>query len=85
MLSLRDLFDFCGLTDEEVDAIAEHEHMSEISAAGFGSSLLQSKEGISEIERFMGENLGDAKSHGRRHKAKDLERVLAHFKVIHHS
>ena len=84
MLSLREVFDFCGLTDEEVHAIAEHEHLSEISAAGLGSSLAQSKEGMSEIEHFMAENVEDANAHGHFHKAQDLEGVLAHFTEIHH-
>ena len=32
MITLEDCLAFCGLTEEEVLAIAEHEHMPEIAA-----------------------------------------------------
>jgi hypothetical protein len=32
MITLEDCVAFCGLTEEEVLAIAEHEHMPEIAA-----------------------------------------------------
>ena len=35
MITLEDCLAFCGLTEEEVLAIAEHEHMPEIAAAAF--------------------------------------------------
>jgi hypothetical protein len=83
VLSLQDVFDFCGLSEEEIHAIAEHEHMSEVCAAGLGSSLLQTKHGIANIERLMREDIEDAKSHGQGIRAEDRERVLAHFKENH--
>ena len=33
MISLQDCIDLCGLTEEQVLAIAEHEHIPEIVAA----------------------------------------------------
>ncbi len=33
MISIEDCIAMCGLTREEVDAIAEHEHIEEIAAA----------------------------------------------------
>jgi hypothetical protein len=35
MLTLEDCVAFCGLTEEEVLAVAEHEHMPEIAATAF--------------------------------------------------
>lgn len=85
MITLKDCCDFCALTEDEVDAIAEHEHMPEISAAELGESLLQSEEGISEINRFIREDIVNAKLHDRPAKAIELERVLAHFMETHHA
>ena len=34
MITLEDCIAFCGLTEEEVMALAEHEHVPEIVAAG---------------------------------------------------
>jgi hypothetical protein len=39
MITLEDCVTFCGLTEEEVLAIAEHEHMPEIAAAAFAEYL----------------------------------------------
>ena len=83
VLSLQEVFDFCGLDEEEIHAIAKHEHMSEVCAAGLGSSLLQTKQGTADIERLMREDIEDAKSHGQPIRAEDRERVLAHFKENH--
>lgn len=85
MLSLQDCCDFCALTADEVDAIAEHEHISELSAAGLGSSLLESEEGISEIKRFLREDIANATLHHHPGKAKELNQILAHFKETHRS
>jgi hypothetical protein len=85
MLSLKECFDFCGLTGDEVHAIAEHEHLTELSAAVRGQSLLQTEQGISEITRFMREDIESAKSRGRHHTAQEFAKVLAHFEETHHS
>lgn len=85
MLSIKDCCDFCALTEDEISAIAEHEHISEISAAGFGGFLLQSEEGISEIKRFIRDDIVQAKLHHRPGKAKNLEGTLLHFSENHHS
>jgi len=85
MLSLKECFDFCGLTGDEVHAIAEHAHLSDISAAALGQALLQTEEGISEIKRFMREDIENAKLRGHPDAAQELEQVLAHFKETHRS
>ncbi len=40
MFSLEDCIGLCGLTEEEVRAIAEHERIPEIAAAELGSYLV---------------------------------------------
>ena len=68
------------LTEGEVGAIAEQENLSTTAAAGLGSALLQSTEGIREIERFMHENIENAKAQGQSEKATHLEGILDRFK-----
>ncbi len=68
------------LTEKEIGAIAEHEQLSENSAAELGSSLLQSDEGVSEIARFISENIEKAKLNGHSEKEQDLRGILAHFR-----
>ncbi len=79
MLSLKDMIDSCALTKGEVRAIAEHEHISEISAASLGQSLLRSRKGTEEVERFIREDVEEAEWDGLTAKAKGLQRVLARF------
>jgi hypothetical protein len=85
LLSLRDIIDFCALTEGEVRAIAEHQHISEISAASLGQGLLQSKDGTKEIAGFIHDRMENAISRGQFDRAGDLEQVLAQFKRTHSS
>jgi predicted transcriptional regulator len=68
------------LTAGEVGAIAEQENLSTTAATGLGGALLQSQEGIREIERFIHENIEGAKAQGQPEKAKVLEGILDRFK-----
>jgi hypothetical protein len=45
MIALEDCMAMCGLTAEEVEAIAEHEHIPEIAAAALGDYLLHKDRG----------------------------------------
>lgn len=40
MITLEDCVGFCGLTEEEVLAIAEHEHLPEVAATALAQYLL---------------------------------------------
>ena len=45
MITLEDCIAFCGLTEAEVLAIAEHEHVPEIAAAALAETLLKQRRG----------------------------------------
>jgi hypothetical protein len=68
------------LTDAEVGAIADQENLSTTAAAGLGDALLQSEEGLREIERFIHESIETTKAQGQFDKAEDLERILRRFR-----
>lgn len=67
------------LTAAEVGAIAEQENLTTSAAAGLGSALLRSAEGLREIERFMQESIKTARAQGQSDKADDLERTFERF------
>jgi len=71
------------LTEGEVDAIAEQEGLSTAASAGLGGALLQSREGLREIERLIHENSRKAKVQGQSEKAEHLEHILIRFKKSH--
>lgn len=62
MLSLKDCIDMCGLTEDEVVAIAEEANLPPIVAVLVGSNLLRSEAGLGylgEVLRIRAENAVD--------------------------
>ena len=53
MISFQDCVALCGLTEEEIAAIAEHEHVPEIAAAILGQYLLRQKNGDRDLQQMI--------------------------------
>ena len=53
MISLEDCIGMCGLDENEVAAIAEHEHIPEIAAAALASYLLNQPHGGEAIRTMI--------------------------------
>ena len=83
MLTLQDCIAMSDLTQEEIDAIAEHEHIPEIVAAELGYYLVHSPEGVPMLKRMI---IDDIEAARRRHDTKHalkLRLVLHHFIQTH--
>jgi hypothetical protein len=78
MITLEDCVGFCGLTEEEVLAIAGHEHLPEIAATALAQYLLSQEHGS---ERVRGMIVDDIR---RAQIARDKEKVLVLLHVLHH-
>ena len=86
MLSYEDCLGFCDLTEEEVDAIAEHEHIPNIVAAELGNFLVQDETtGVPKIRRFILEDIEAAQQRGDKTRVLALKLVLKHFIDTHPS
>ena len=83
MISLEDCITLCGLTEKEVMAIAEHEHVPEIAAAAIGRYLLNEPNGPAKIRDMMRDDIHDALSRGDKDRASELLMVLRHFLATH--
>jgi len=83
MLSLRDCFAFSELTDEEVQVIAEHEHIPEIVAAELGNDLVHSEDGVLMIKAYMLDCIEHARRHGHFDRADSLYAVYRRFDAAH--
>jgi hypothetical protein len=83
MISLEDCIALCGLTEKEVLAIAEHEHVPEIAASSIGRYLLKEPNGPQKIRDMMRDDIHDALSRGDREHASELLMVLRHFVATH--
>ena len=83
MLTLKDCIDMSDLSDAEVAAIAEHEHVPQIVAAEIGCELVHSPAGRLVLKRYIRENLIHAKAQHMDTKAKDLAMLLRRFDGAH--
>ena len=83
MLTLKDCIDMSDLSDAEVAAVAEHEHVPEIVAAEIGCELVHSPAGRLVLKRYLRENLVHAKEQHLDAKAKALTLLLRRFDGAH--
>lgn len=83
MLTLEDCIGLCGLTEEEVRAIAEHEHIPEIAAAEFGNYLVSSPDGELCIKAMIRDDIAHACARANRDRELALKLVLRNFILQH--
>ena len=62
----------CGLTEDEVMAIAEHEHVPEIAAAAMGRYLLKKPDGAEQIRDMIRDDIHTALGRGDKDHASEL-------------
>ena len=81
MLTFQDCLGFCELTEDEdeIDAIAEHEHLPEIVAAELGNCLIRAADGQLQIQRMIFDDMVAALRRGDRARAVRLEHTLRQF------
>ena len=79
MISLEDCIALCGLTREQVLAIAEHEHMPEIAAAALAQYLLKREQGAEKVRQMIHDDIRAAQARGDREHVQSLLHVLHHF------
>jgi hypothetical protein len=78
MITLEDCVALCGLTEEEVLAIAEHEHLPEIAAAALAAYLAYQEHGTEKIRDVIVDDIRVAQARN------DKEHVLTLLHVLHH-
>ncbi len=83
MLTLKDCIDLSDLSDAEVAAIAEHEHVPDIVAAEIGCVLVNTPDGRLLLKRYLRENIVHAKAQHMDEKAKALALLLRRFDGAH--
>ena len=65
MLSYIDCVALCGLTEEEIAAIAEHEHIPAIVAVELGSYLIHTPDGVPMLKRMILDDIQAARSRAK--------------------
>lgn len=83
MLSFEDCVAFCGLTVDEIGAIAEHEGIPEVPAAELGAALLRRPDGVARISSMILEDIGAAQRRRNFTRSARLKLVLRQFLESH--
>ena len=79
MLTLDDCLDWCDLGREEIEAIAEHEHLPNVIAAELGNYLVHTANGQSAIKDIIRDDILAAQARGDFRRLAKLELVLGQF------
>lgn len=77
MINENDILDMTCLTRAEIDAIAEHEHLSQVEAAEIGDYLMHIHHGPQKVQGMICDDIRDAL-----HKH-DLTHARALYKTLH--
>jgi hypothetical protein len=78
MISLEDCVALSGLTEEQVLAIAEHEHLPEIAATALAQYLSKQEHGIEKIRDMTVDDIRQAQ------QRRDKPHIVALLHVLHH-
>jgi len=84
MLTLEDCIALSDLTPEEIDAIAEHEHLPEVVATELGAYLVHRPDGKRAIRTIIRDDIKAANARGDLAHAAKLKLVLRHFLAHFH-
>lgn len=84
MLTIEDCIGLCRLTEDEIAAVADHEHVPDIIALEMGNYLCITAEGQRRLSCMIVADIEAARAHGNLAHAAKLRRVLQHF-LEHHA
>ena len=83
ILGFEDCLALSSLTEEEIDAIALHEHLPELVALELGNYLIHQPDGAVVIKRMILDDIRNAEAHGDGKRALVLKATLKHFVDTH--
>jgi len=83
MVTFEDCLSLCELTEEEIDAIREHEHVSETVALEMGDHLIHGPDGRRYIQHMIIDDIHAAQRRGDLAHAGKLKQTLRRFIETH--
>ena len=85
MLTWEDCVGLCELTEDEIRAIAAHEHIPLMAAVELGHYLVRTPHGAPRISRMIVDDIKAAQESGDRSEELKLKAVLRQFIEQHRS
>ncbi|MBD1545159.1 hypothetical protein [Roseibium aggregatum] len=83
MITIEDCIGLSDLREDEILALAEHEHIPEIAAAALGAYLLHEDHGPEKIKAMIEDDIRAAVARGDQMHAAELFMALRHFLYDH--
>lgn len=83
MISKDDIIGLCDLDIDEIDAIAEHEHIPEVAAAALGDYLVHQAHGAEKVRDMIVDDIKMALDRNDQSHASTLYMALQHFLAQH--
>jgi hypothetical protein len=84
MLTIQDCIELSELTEEEIRAIAEHEHIPEMAAIELGNYLIHTPDGERRVKAMIVDDIEAARAEGNLRRVLTLKVCLKHF-LEHHA
>jgi hypothetical protein len=82
-LTFQDCIGLCDLTEQEVLAIAEHEHIPAMAAVQLGDYLVHTPDGESRIKAMIRDDIAAAAQGGDRLRALALKSIIRDYILKH--
>lgn len=83
MLTLQDCIGFSGLTPEQLEAVADHEHLDMIIAAEWAETMLDKPNGADIVEHVLSDEVDYCETHGNRSRHDRYQACLDEFHKQH--
>ena len=84
MLTIQDCIELSELSEEEILAIAQHEHIPEMAAVELGNYLVHTPQGEKRIKAMIVDDIEEAKREGHLQRVLTLKLCLRHY-LEHHA
>ncbi len=79
MITIQDCIALSQLTEDEIEAIAEHEHVPDMLAVEIGAFYVESEHGEKHIAAIIRDDIEQARRTGHIAHAAKLQLVLRHY------
>ncbi|MFV8836088.1 hypothetical protein [Aquisalimonas sp.] len=83
MLTIEDCIAMSDLTEDEVEAIAEHEHLPMMAALEMGWFLVQTPEGEERVRAMIADGIAAAEARDDHARAARLKLTLRRYMETH--
>ena len=83
MLTYKDCLGMCDFDEDEIAAVAEHEHLPRMVAIAYAEYLIHTDEGVPMLKKIILDDIAAAERLQNYEKVQHLRHVLRHFVTTH--